>query len=45
MAQRYGHIGQNAQRQAMALLDWTGEDAPPASHEANAESQSVGAVH
>jgi integrase len=46
MAQRYGHIGQNAQRQAMALLDRPDEDMPPASHEqAETASLATNAVH
>ena len=42
MAQRYGHIGQEAQRQAMALLDRSPE---PPKTEADGESEKAEPVH
>ena len=45
MALRYGHIGQNAQRQAMALLDRPAEHTMPGPQDATAESRSGSAVH
>ncbi len=45
MAQRYGHIGQGAQRHAMGLLDRPAEDVPQTPPDATSESRSISAVH
>lgn len=45
MAQRYGHIGQGAQRQAMALLDRPAEHDTQTPRNAETEARSLSAIH